>query len=338
LTTRHTDERAGERRSRRGRRLTDRQAEILDLISEGLENKEIGRRLGLTEQAVKEHVSALLRRLSVRNRAGLADAAAMLRIVGSTEIASEWLHLLFLHAPLLIVLLEGPEHRLIAANDAYRRAVGGTFVVGQTAREVMQGEENVPLIELLDEAYATRSPRLAREVGANYYREGATDATPGYHNIYIEPMLHADGTPGGLVLFGVDVTDVVEARRSAREIEDERSIAFDQLPSGVITIRGDGTISNMNTVGREILGLPREPVGQSAWETLLFADAAGRALAPERRPLRRALSGERVPATEYSCKTTTTGRPIRLRISAAPLFDAKGKVRGAVGVFTPSLS
>src|SRR2546428_1901844 len=82
--------RPGERRRPPGRRLTDRQTAVLELVSEGLENKEIGHRLGISEQAVKEHVSNLLRLLSAPNRAALADAAAMLRGVGSTHLASEW--------------------------------------------------------------------------------------------------------------------------------------------------------------------------------------------------------------------------------------------------------
>ncbi|CAG9177282.1 response regulator transcription factor [Cupriavidus respiraculi] len=48
--------------------LTPRQGSVLALVLEGLPNKVIARRLGLTENTVKEHVSAILQRLGVRTR------------------------------------------------------------------------------------------------------------------------------------------------------------------------------------------------------------------------------------------------------------------------------
>ena len=48
--------------------LTDRQAEVLGLILQGLPNKLICRRLNLAEGTVKIHVAAILRALNVHNR------------------------------------------------------------------------------------------------------------------------------------------------------------------------------------------------------------------------------------------------------------------------------
>jgi DNA-binding NarL/FixJ family response regulator len=49
-------------------RLTQRQLEVLQLISQGLPNKTIARELGISEATVKLHVSAILHALDVRNR------------------------------------------------------------------------------------------------------------------------------------------------------------------------------------------------------------------------------------------------------------------------------
>ena len=328
----HTDDRSQERRARRGRRLTDRQSEILELISEGLENKEIGRRLGLTEQAVKEHVSALLKRLSVRNRAGLADAAATLRVVGSTEVSSEWMHLLFLHAPLPMALLEGAEHRFVAVNEAYRSAAGPRELVGKTFREAFPELDATGIVRLLDESFATGEPRSAAAVPALWYRDPNGEQARGYLNTIVQPMRHADGTIGGVVFFGLDVTGEIEAR----ETRDEAHAAFEQLPSGVISIDADGTITDLNSAGREILGLREDVVRRSVWGTFLFVDEGDRDLPLSERPLARALRGERVMATQYRGYVAGTKRKLVLRISAAPLFGADDRVRGAVGVFTPS--
>ena len=48
--------------------LTERQLEVLTLLSEGQPNKQIGRNLGISEGTVKIHLAAIFRALKVRNR------------------------------------------------------------------------------------------------------------------------------------------------------------------------------------------------------------------------------------------------------------------------------
>ena len=49
--------------------LTEREREVLELMARGATNKEIGERLYLSPHTVKEHTSALYRKLKARNRA-----------------------------------------------------------------------------------------------------------------------------------------------------------------------------------------------------------------------------------------------------------------------------
>jgi DNA-binding NarL/FixJ family response regulator len=55
--------------------LTPRQFEVLDLLSQGLTNKAIGRRLDLSENTIRVHVQAILIALEVDNRSEAAFAA-----------------------------------------------------------------------------------------------------------------------------------------------------------------------------------------------------------------------------------------------------------------------
>ena len=49
-------------------RLTQRQREVLRLMADGLTNKAISRRLGVTENTVKVHITSILKTLGVSNR------------------------------------------------------------------------------------------------------------------------------------------------------------------------------------------------------------------------------------------------------------------------------
>ena len=49
--------------------LTKREQQILKLISEGNTNKQIAKTLSISEQTIKNHVSAILRKLNANDRA-----------------------------------------------------------------------------------------------------------------------------------------------------------------------------------------------------------------------------------------------------------------------------
>jgi DNA-binding CsgD family transcriptional regulator/tetratricopeptide (TPR) repeat protein len=62
--------------------LTARELEVLKLIAQGLRNAQIAARLFLSEKTVHHHVSAILRKLEVRNRGEASAAAVRLGIAG----------------------------------------------------------------------------------------------------------------------------------------------------------------------------------------------------------------------------------------------------------------
>ncbi|MEV6302036.1 response regulator transcription factor [Actinoplanes sp. NPDC051861] len=55
--------------------LTDREREVLDVLASGADNREIARRLYLSEKTVRNHVSALFLKLGVRDRAAAVARA-----------------------------------------------------------------------------------------------------------------------------------------------------------------------------------------------------------------------------------------------------------------------
>ena len=101
--------------------LTPRQLEVLKLLCEGLSNKLIGRRLGISSATVKLHVASVLRGLQVSSRLqavivarklGLGDEAPAVKPV--EQIAqSEHLALDLLR----LILGDDAAARLLSANS-----------------------------------------------------------------------------------------------------------------------------------------------------------------------------------------------------------------------------
>jgi DNA-binding NarL/FixJ family response regulator len=63
--------------------LSAREREVLELIGEGATNREIAERLFLSPHTVKDHTTALYRKLGVRNRAEAAKRAEQLGLGGA---------------------------------------------------------------------------------------------------------------------------------------------------------------------------------------------------------------------------------------------------------------
>jgi len=93
LAMRVLEEFARERRreeattSYRGR-LTDREKGVLQLVVNGLTNKEIGNQVGIAESTVKRHIHNILEKLQMENRVQAAAYAVRSGLVGTGEEGS----------------------------------------------------------------------------------------------------------------------------------------------------------------------------------------------------------------------------------------------------------
>jgi RNA polymerase sigma factor (sigma-70 family) len=64
--------------------LTPREREVLDLLAQGLTNKEIAEALVISDNTVKRHLKAIFAKLDVSTRAAAAARAAASRPLGSS--------------------------------------------------------------------------------------------------------------------------------------------------------------------------------------------------------------------------------------------------------------
>lgn len=77
--------------------------------------------------------------------------------------AAEDVRRIFEHIPAILVGLEGPDHRFVAVNAAYRGFSPLLDTVGQPAREVYPELEGQQIYEMLDRVYQTGEPQSGSE-------------------------------------------------------------------------------------------------------------------------------------------------------------------------------
>ncbi|HEV8229387.1 MAG TPA: PAS domain-containing protein [Candidatus Limnocylindria bacterium] len=329
MKDRASDRPERERRRQAGRRLTDRQALILELIAEGLENKQIAHRLGLSEQAIKEQVSTLLDRLAVGNRAALAEAATRLRIVGTMELDPEWLSYVYQQSPVMSAIVRGPDHVFVAANVAYRAAAGDRDILGLPYRDVFPAH-----VKLLDDVRASGRALLLHEFRGRWSRGGA-DEDDASCDVSLQPLPDVGGV-AGISIALIDVTDVVRARQTLAELSAEQLATFDLVPSGIVVLDRRGQVVKVNRAAQSLLGPgPFARVSSETAKPYRLRDAAtGRELAGVEEALTRVFAGEPLRDLRLRMYLPAGGRDADVRIDAEPLRAADGSVRGVVATVT----
>jgi two-component system nitrate/nitrite response regulator NarL len=75
--------------------LTKRERQVMDLVSEGLSNKEVGRRLNLSEGTIKIHLHHIYQKLAIKNRTTLAVSTVSGRNALQVEDRDQHLEVLF---------------------------------------------------------------------------------------------------------------------------------------------------------------------------------------------------------------------------------------------------
>ena len=117
--------------------------------------------------------------------------------------------------PVLVAALEGPGHRIVAANRAYRAFACRPDFIGKTARQVFPDVAGQQLSELLDRVYASGQPVTAREWRIQLNPDGDDAPAEVYLDFSATPWRAADGGVRGILVVQTDVTDRVRERRAA---------------------------------------------------------------------------------------------------------------------------
>jgi serine phosphatase RsbU (regulator of sigma subunit)/anti-sigma regulatory factor (Ser/Thr protein kinase)/ABC-type transporter Mla MlaB component len=116
--------------------------------------------------------------------------------------------------PVPVLAFGGPEHRIVAANSAFRALLGRDDVIGRTHREVFPELDGQHAFEVLDRVYASGEAQVAREWRFQI-DGGHGEVVDSYIDFVCAPWHGPDGAVAGLVIASNDTTARVKERNEA---------------------------------------------------------------------------------------------------------------------------
>jgi signal transduction histidine kinase len=166
-----------------------------------------------TAEHPRTAVEKALRDSQAREREARAD----------TEVQRQQLYDLFMQAPAMICIFEGPQHVFKLVNPRYQQLVGTRPLLGKPIAEAMPELAGQPIFGLLDKVYQTGEPFYATEmlVQLDHDNSGPRELEKRYYNFIYQPTRDLDGAIAGILVFAYEVTPLVRARHLVEESEQQ---------------------------------------------------------------------------------------------------------------------
>ncbi|MGH3097386.1 MAG: SpoIIE family protein phosphatase [Streptosporangiales bacterium] len=138
--------------------------------------------------------------------------------------------------PILLIGMEGSDHRVTAVNAAYRTVVGRSEIVGLPIRDVFPEVVGQQVFEMLDRVYGTGEPEAGQEWRVQVERQGGV-----FEDIYFD--FHAaarraeGGTPTGVVLHCSDATERVRQRHAEERQTSEAERRYERARDVILELQ-----------------------------------------------------------------------------------------------------
>ena len=141
------------------------------------------------------------------------------------HLAHQHLQSLLMQAPALICVLRGPQHIYELANPLYLQLVGQRDIIGKPLHEALPELAHQSFAQLLDQVYTTGTPFLVREMSVHIDRSNTGTLEEGFFNFVYQPSFDVAGKVNGILVHGVDVTELVKAREISRRSQQRLELA-----------------------------------------------------------------------------------------------------------------
>ena len=141
--------------------------------------------------------------------------------VSSEKYAEQQIRNLFLHAPVAIQILKGPDFIYELANNRSLEILGKTEneIIGRPVLEVMPELKDQRPYKVLQEVYLTGMRKVDEEERVRYLRNG--ELVEIFARLVYEPLRDEHGKVIGIMITGDDITQQVLARKKTEESEEK---------------------------------------------------------------------------------------------------------------------
>jgi len=202
----------------------------------------------------------------------------------------EQLAQMFEQAPTFMVLLKGPEHRIVLANPGYMRLIGKTKVRGQTLSSVIADTGDQGYLAVLDHVYRSGEPYAAKSAPFVVRPVPGEPEVERVLDFVYQPLKDSNGKVTGIFVEGADVTERARSEAALRESESrlrelnanlerqvlERTQARGQtwrlLPDLLGALNRKGYFETSNPAWQTVLGWSEEEVARMSIFEMLHPD------------------------------------------------------------------
>ncbi|MBO0356925.1 PAS domain-containing protein [Hymenobacter sp. BT186] len=177
--------------------------------------------------------------------------------------------------PAYIATLIGPNHVYHYVNERAQQLFRGQARVGLPAAQAAPELVEQGFIDLIDEVYRTGEPIVLHEVP---FQSPAPEAArqQWFFNGVFQPLLNEQNHTKGILVFGIDVTEQVQAKQQAAELleeirqqDQEFRQALEGLPTMAWVSRPDGGVTYYNQRWYDFTGGTFEELQEWGWEQFI---------------------------------------------------------------------
>ncbi len=189
------------------------------------------------------------------NQAAVAVQTVRLRM--KAEFEQHRLEELLAQAPAAIGVLSGPDHRWSYVNDNYIQVTGRSSAsdfIGKTLVESLPEIRTQRFPKLVYQVYRSGQAYIGREMKSKLNRGHTGTPEEAYFDFVYQPIRNAEGAIDGVLVYAVEVTDKVLARRQIEESEQRLRAIIETTPECVKLVALDGTLLQMNAAGLSMVG------------------------------------------------------------------------------------
>ncbi|SFD02439.1 PAS domain S-box protein [Massilia yuzhufengensis] len=209
----------------------------------------------------------------------VADISDDVRVERFLQGERRRLQEMFNQAPGFMAMLEGPEHRFVQVNEAYRELVGFREVVGKSVAEALPEAVEQGFAALLDQLYASGEAYSGVAMPFATVASGDVPARSVFVDFVYQPVRDEQGAVYGIFVQGADVSARVAAEEAMRSSEALFRTLAQALPNQVWSAPPDGVLDWFNDRVYDYSGQRPGELDEGRWAGMVHPDDLGAAVA-----------------------------------------------------------